>query len=311
MKKTIKLLLILTGVLMCLALTACGGKVTKTEFSKYREEEIAKEYGDSVTDLEKKVVVEGVTESIEIDPFAEDIFGSGKIVDVTLEGIDPFVCLYLRNNAELSDPIRHITYKADKDWNLKNGDVITITATMDKKFQQKGYELTSTETTITVEDFDRYASTASDLTDDVLQSISNRAYQECVNGGNVDIYDGSSNLTPWGADIENIRVADTALLAVNYQIDTEYSFLLVPVYKTITTDEWCDMATNMNITKTWENVIGYYKFTDVIVHPDGSVTYNESYVELNGNYTDTNAADTIYLGQVRSNYTLIEVPMIG
>jgi hypothetical protein len=116
-------------------------------------------------------------------------------------------------------------------------------------------------------------------------------------------------MTPWGASIENIYVADTALLAVNNQIDMEYSFLLVPVYKTITTNEWYDMAANENVTKTWENVIGYYKFTDVTVHPDGSVTYNESYVELNGNYTDTNAADTIYLNQLRSTYTFIEVPM--
>ena len=272
-------------------------------------EEKAKEYGYSFTGLEKKFTVEGLTEAIEIDPFSEDIFGSGKIVDVTLEGIDPFVCLYLRNNALLGDPIRHITYKVDKDWNLKNGEVITITATMDEKFQQQGYLLTRTETTIPVEGFDRYASASSDLTNDVLQRISDRAYQECANGGNVDIFDGSSNMTPWGASIENIHVCDTALLAVNNQIEMEYSFLLVPVYKTITTNEWYDMAANANVTKTWENVIGYYKFTDVIVHPDGSVTYNESYVELKGNYTDTNAADTLYLNQLRSNYSFVEIPM--
>ena len=226
-----------------------------------------------------------------------------------MEGTDPFSCLYLRNNADLSDPVRHITYKADKDWNLKNGDVITVTAAMDEKFQQKGYLLTRSEITIAVEDFDRYASSASDLTNDVLRRISDRAYRECVNGGSVDIYDGSSNMTPWGAAIENIHVADTALLAVNNQIEMEYSFLLVPVYKTITTNEWYDMAANANVTRTWENVIGYYKFTDVIVHPDGSVTYNESYVETWGNYTDTNAADALYLNQLRSNYTFIDVPM--
>ena len=69
-------------------------------------------------------------------------------------------------------------------------------------------------------------------------------------------------------------------------------------------------ASSVNVSpKTWENVVGYYKFTDVTVDPDGSVSYNESYVELNGNYTDTNAADTIYLNQLRSTYTFIEVPM--
>ena len=379
MKKTVKLLLILTVILMCLSLTACG-KSTKAELAPYLsvsytgyngngtahvdfdfadfeygimsqwkdgnnmeklaaltdvemtityaadvseglkngdtitvrvnyDEAKAKEYGYTFTGLEKKFTVEGLTDPIEIDPFAEDIFGSGKIVDATLEGIDPFVCLYLKNNAELSDPIRHITYMADKDWNLKNGETITVTAAMDEKYQQKGYLLTRTETTIAVEGFDRYASSASDLTAELLQNISDRAYQECVSGANVDIYDGSSNLTPWGANIENITVADTAFLAVNAQIEMEYSFLLVPVYKTISTDEWYDMDAAAMVSKTWENVVGYYKFTDVIVHNDGTVTYNESYVELNGNYTDTAAADTLYLDELRSVYTFHEVSM--
>ena len=273
------------------------------------DEAKAKEYGYSFTGLEKKFTVEGLTEPIEIDPFAEDIFGSGKIVNATLEGIDPFVCLYLSNNAELSDPIRHITYTADKDWNLKNGEVITITAAMDENYQQQGYLLTRTETTIVVEGFDRYASAASDLTSTVLQSISDRAYQECANGGNANIFDRSDELTPWAARFENIHVGDTALLAVNNNIDMEYSFLLVPVYKTITTDEWYDMAAGVNTTKTWENVIGYYKFTDLVVQPDGTVTYNESYVEMNGNFTSAEVADARYLDLFRSNYSFIEIPL--
>ena len=273
------------------------------------DEAKAKKYGFAFTGLEKKFKVEGLTEAIEIDPFGEDIFGSGKLVNVTLEGIDPFACLYLRNTATLNDPIRHITYKADKDWNLKNGDVITITATMNQKAAKQGYVLTRSEITIAVEGFDRYASAASDLTKDVLRDISERAYQECVNGGSVDIYDGRSNLTPWGASFENIHVADTALLAVNRQVDMPYSFLLVPVYKTITTSNWYDMDAGMSAPRTWQNVIGYYKFADVIVHADGSVTFDESYVGMKGNYTDINVANEMYLNKLRSNYDFIEVPM--
>ncbi len=273
------------------------------------DEELAKENGYSFTGMEKTFTVEGLTEPIEIDPFAEDIFGSGKVVDATLSGIDPFVILSLYNNADRNDSISHITYQADKDWNLKNGETITITATMDKTYADQGYLLTRTETTISVDGFDRYASSVSDLTAAVLQSVSDRAYQECVNGGNVNIYDGSNNMTPWGASFENIHVGDTALLAVNNNIDMEYSFLLVPVYKTITTDEWYDMDAGANTTKTWENVVGYYKFTDVIVHADGSVSCSESYVEMNGNFTSADVADALYLNQFRSNYSFVEVPM--
>ena len=270
---------------------------------------LAKENGYTFTGLEKKFTVEGLTEAIEIDPFAEDIFGSGKLVDVTLEGTDPFVCLYIRNTAALGEPVRGITYKADNDWNLKNGDTVTVTATLDKKFEQQGYVLSRTERTITVEGFERYASAAADMTSTVLQSISDRAYQECVAGNVANIYEGNDSTTPWGARFDNIHVGDTALLAVNNQIDMEYSFLLVPVYKTITTDEWYDMDAGVNTTKTWENVFGYYKFTDLLVHADGTVSYNESYVEMNGNFADASTAQEIYLNQFGSNYSFIEVSM--
>ena len=273
------------------------------------DKDLAKEYGYSFTGLERQFTVEGLTEAIEIDPFAEDIFGEGRVVNVTLEGIDPFVSLTIRNTATLGEPIRGITYRADKDWELKNGDVITVTASLDKRFQQQGYVLSRTEFTITVEGFDRYASAPSDLTQEVLRQIADRAYQECLWGNSVEIYDGRSNKTPWGAEILNIHVADTALLAVNRQIDNEYSFLLVPVYKTITTDEWYDMDSGTHMTMTWTDVVGYYKFSDVIVHPDGSVSYYEYYVDMKGNYTDSAVADTLYLNELRSRYDFAEVPM--
>lgn len=275
----------------------------------YVDEELAKSKGYAFSGMEKTFTVEGLTDAILIDPFAENVFGPGKPVDASLSGIDPFVIFTLYNTAELSDPIRHIDYRSDNDWNLKNGDVIIITATLDKKFEQQGYRLSRTETTIPVEGFDRYVSCESDLPEDVLRRISDRAYQECANGGNCNIFDGVNNLTPWSARFENIYVGDTALLTVNNNIETEYSFLLVPVYKTIICDEWYDMETGTTYPKTWEDVFAYYKFSDVIVHPDGTVSYNESYVDVNGSYTDMAAAEANYLSYWQQNYTFKEIPM--
>ena len=279
------------------------------------DEAKAKACGYHFIALEKKFTVEGLEEPILIDPFAEEIFGNGKIVSLAMEGIDPFVCLFLRNTAQLGDPIRQITYKVDNDWDLKNGDVITITATMDQRLQKQGYVLTRTETTITLEGFDRYVSAVADLNKDVLTSISNRAYQECVNGSHIDIIDetrtsmSSGGITPWGASIENIHVGDTALLVVNHEIDQEYSFLLVPVYKTITTDAWYDMDAGMSITRTWEDVVGYYKFSDLVVHTDDSVSYREDYIPVHGSFTSEDVAETLYLSRFSADYSLLEVPM--
>ena len=270
---------------------------------------LAEEAKVKIGSTTKTFTVEGLAEPIEVNPFAEDVFGAGKTVNFALEGIDPFVSLTLHNTAGNDDPIHYVTYQADKDWNLKNGDVITITATLDDQYAQQGYVLINSETTVTVEGFDRYVSTAADLTDTVLQSISDRVYQECVSRNDVNIYDGTNNLTPWGANIENIYVGDTALLLVNNNVETEYSFLLVPIYKTISTDEWYDMATGVTAAKTWKDVVAYYKVSNVIVHADGSVDFDDSYVDMYGSYTDADAANNLYLNGLASTYSTIEVPM--
>jgi len=273
------------------------------------DEDLAKDLGYRLTATEKTFTVEGLAEPIVIDPFAPEIFGAGKTVDCTLEGIDPFIMLTLRNTTGFQDPISHITYRADKDWNLKNGDTVTVTATMEPRFAQQGYLLERTQLTISVEGFDRYASSAADLNDAILQQLSDRAYRDCVSAGSVDLYDGINNMTPWGARFENIHVGDTALLAVNREQEMPYSFVLVPVYKTVVTDQWYDMDQGMNTTRTWEDVVAYYQFSDVIIHADGSITFEESYVEMHGNYTDTNAAHILYLDELQNTYTFQEVAM--
>jgi len=273
------------------------------------DEQKAKEYGYHFTGLEKTFTVEGLVEPIYIDPFAEENFGSGKPVDVTLEGVDPFVLVLMYNCAALDDPLSKVTYRADKDWNLKNGDVINFTATLDEKFARQGYVLSRSEYQIPVEGFDRYVSDPADLTADVLQRMKDRAMQECVNGGNTNIFDGTSDLSPWGVQFENVHVGDTALLVVNNNLEEEYSFVLVPVYQTIVCSEWYDMNTGTTSVQTWENVFSYFKFTNVRVLPDGTVTYEESYVETIGNFTDDNAANLRYLDQYRANYSFLNVPL--
>ena len=81
------------------------------------------------------------------------------------------------------------------------------------------------------------------------------------------------------------------------------------MYKTISTDEWYDMNAGVNTTMVWEDVVGYYKFTDLIAHGDGSVSFNEDYVEMNGNFASADAANALYLDQFRAYYTFTEIPL--
>lgn len=273
------------------------------------DEKLAAEKGYAFADLEKTFTVQGLTDAIMIDPFAPEIFGEDKTVNVFAEGVDPFLVLNLWNNADFEDPLWNIQYHATPDFNFRGDEEITITAELDEVRAKQGYALSRTETILSFAGMPRYVSCAEDLNEDVLRRIVNRVYQECISGSNANIMDVSESWSPWAVEFSDIRVGDTALLAVNNNIETEYSFLLVPVYKTITTNEWYDMDAGVNTTRTWENVIGWYKFTDLIVQADGTLSFNEDYVEMNGNFASEEAADALYMDYFRSNYTFTEISM--
>lgn len=273
------------------------------------DEQLAKAKGYAFSGLEKTFTVEGLGDAVAIDPFAPEIFGEGRAVNVFVEGVDPFLMLNIWNEADFNDPVYHIRYRADKDFAFRNNEMITITAELDAPYAKQGYVLSRTETVISFDGLPRYAAAAEDLPEETLRSIALRAYQECLNGGNANIMDISGSYSPWAVEFSEIRVGEHALLAVNNMPEMEYSFLLVPVYKTISTDEWYDMEAGVNTSMRWEDVIGYYKFTDLILQGDGSVSYNESYVEMNGNFASRAAADALYLDQYRANYTFTEIPM--
>ncbi len=287
-----------------------GDKITATV--TYNED-LAKEAKVSIGSTTKTFTVEGLAEPVMVDPFDEAVFGQGKAISYTFEGTAPFGFISLDKAAGSENPISFVDYAADKGYNstdLSNGDVVTFTASIDEKYANQGYVLTRAETTITVEGLDKYATSAADLTPDFLRTVSDRAYQECVAQNDVNIYDGSNNLTPWNASFENIHVGNSALLMVKNDHDEyNYNFLLVPVYKTLSTDEWYNMDTMQNESKTWSDVVAYYTFSNVIVHTDGSVTYDESYVEANGSYTDSTVADNLFLNQFAAEYSSTEVPM--
>lgn len=265
------------------------------------DEEKAKELGYSFSGMSKTFTVEGLTDAIEIDPFDESIFGEDKPVYFKMGGISPFITIDLSNRASWDDPdpIRSIKYGCDQIYSfLQNGDVITITASLPDNVDTQGYVLTRTELTITAEGFDACVSEASQLTSAFLQSASEQAYQKCVADANVSVLTPDSNFTFWGGAFENIHVGDTALLFVNRERDREYSFLLVPVYKDIITTDG----------DRWDSIYSYYKFSNLIVHPDGTVSCDDN-LDVNGSFTSEEVASERYLNNFSNHYQFIEVPL--
>ena len=326
MKKA--LLFILAALMLFSVLAGCG----KSEEDKAREdfenalksemgEEAYKQFQDEMKQaadyekdlqdrIENGVVTEGEEkELIEIDPFDESIFGEGKTVSYEYSNIEPFIWFDVSNHAAYGDPILNIKYTADKGWDLKNGDVVTITASIPNLIAQNTYTLTRTEMTVTIENMDVYVTDVSQLTDGFLQEIANKVYAQDAETANSDVYDGEYTYSPGTCDFEDIRVGDTAFLLIKEQEETRY--LIVPISKTVICREWYDADSDSMIEKRWEDVVAYYTFTDLVIHTDGTFTCNMDDIGYNGNYSDEGIGDNAYLAGYRDfyGYSFFDVKM--
>ncbi len=124
-------------------------------------EKMAKNLGLSLENGEKNFTVEGLQDIIEIDPFDESKFGAGKMVDVTIEGISPFLEVTVKNNAPYNDIYTAIHYTMDQSVYLKNGDTVTVKVTVEDYFEREGYALSRSEITLNLEGFHSFVTDAS------------------------------------------------------------------------------------------------------------------------------------------------------
>ena len=125
----------------------------------------AKEYGYSFTALDKKFTVEGLEEPIMIDPFDENI------LKLSVSGTAPFAWLEIGYTGDRDAPEAHIRYEADKEFELKNGDTVTVTASISENYIRKGYQLTRNEMNLTVEGLESYITDVSALRKEDVTAI--------------------------------------------------------------------------------------------------------------------------------------------
>lgn len=270
-------------------------------------EEKAKELGCSFTGMRKTFTVEGLKDAIMIDPFDESIFGPEKTVGAELCDIAPWAWLSIYNSAGYSDPISGIKYEAENWENLKNGDVVTVTAALSDNWARQGYVLSRTETTITVEGLDTCVTDASQLTDDFLQSLADIAYDRCVADDIVDLLDGSNTMWLLGSEFENIHVGDMAYLMVGKEHEEIANYMFVPVYKTFIFSDWDG---DQPITRVFEDTVSYYVFREIVFSADGELSYYTDDVGANAFYTSDEIANEMLLEDYRLYYNFIEIPML-
>ena len=145
------------------------------------DEALAKELGYVFKDVHKTFTVEGLREAILVDPFDPNSF----CVEVT--GFSPKLSVTVRNTAEAEDPLRRVQYTLDKEWDLRNGDTVTITAGFMPGYNMDAYALSRREMTVTIEGMDCYLTDPAALKPEDVQAIREKALAFYANEKYMDI----------------------------------------------------------------------------------------------------------------------------
>ena len=274
------------------------------------DEELARKYGYRFTGLEKKFTVEGLDEAVMIDPFDEEH------LQISVNGVSPFVDMEILYIGSRTEPHAHITYKADKQYNLKNGDTVTITATMSEKYTKKGYALTRSEMVVKVEGMQSYITDVSALSADDVSAIRQKAFEyyeiQKVEGLNISAADGREyNMAPKDVgSYGELRFADYGYALVENGWGTN-AMLLIP-FKVDVQDGsfywWSGDYYSEPLMKNFEKMSGYFIISQLMLDENGQLIKEDGFRwEMSNLYeneqqmvqsiTDRFGEEGVYLGK--------------
>ena len=246
------------------------------------DEQLAKKHGFSFKGMEKKFKVEGLTDPIMVDPFAEGT------LDIVIEGTAPFASLYLNYTGDRSAPAAYITYKADKTYNLKNGDVVTVTAEMNERYAQQGYLLTADSMTVTVEGLKSYITDVSALRAEDIAAIRGKAaeYWEKKKDDSINIctVNGKEvNMSPEKVGFcSDLRFDDTGYAVIQDGWGTT-TVMLLPFHvdvQDVAFSWWNNDYYEDPLIKSFPNAAGYFAVTDLVLDENGQLIRDSFHIDI-------------------------------
>lgn len=253
-----------------------GDKVTVTMTV---DEEKAKELGYAFSGMSKTFTVEGLSDAVMIDPFDE------SIMQVSVEGISPFASLTMNYVGSRTAPEAYITYMADNQYDLANGDTVTITATMSEKYTQQGYLLTRNELTLTVEGLQSYITDVSALSaadvSALLQKASEYYESQKAEGLKIHAADGREyNMDPEEVgSYGELRFADSGYAVVENGWGTN-AVLLIPFYvdvQDVSFYWWGGEHYEDRLVQSFANMAGYFTVSDLLLDENGQLIKEGSF----------------------------------
>ncbi len=270
------------------------------------DEDTANENGVSFTGTGSiTFTVEGLTERISLDPFDEDIFNvtEGEGVYIEFTGTSPDASLQIRNTLPSSNPLSKVTYTAETTSDISKGDEIRITAELPESYEEEGYVLGSSSTTVTCEEVDEYITSLDDIDDETWEKILaqcddiNTAQLVKSDCAYIDASGDSHSLSIYAHDdTSDFAYSNAYLLSLkdglNTGYSTDYSYNKLIISYSITINSF---STTYYIFSTPDEedleditgAVGYFTISNLIKKSDGSIEFTTDMVSL-GNYIYTN-----------------------
>lgn len=198
--------------------------------------------------------------------------------------------------------MKRVTYEVDKSVDLKNGDVITVTAVYtDSLVDQYGYEPENDEKEYTVEGLDSYVTSHDTLTETCLQAMreDSKDRVEALIAGKTELSNKLTGVigTPYkySVDLENLKM-DTSYFLVSKGTDFggKHANIYVAVYKTT---GYIDKYNHVSGDTYDGDIFVAVTYYDIINTVDGTYEVNLANVE----YTYFSSGDEAYSRWVTSN----------
>lgn len=234
------------------------------------DNEAVKKYKFRLNGGEKKFTVDGLREIEKVDLF--------KDVDVTFEGIAPFVRAGIKNGGS-SYPV-YVKYSIDKDKGLDAGDTVTVTAEYDEgQMLEKGYVAEEGTKEFAVPDCDRYVTELSAVPADTMDKMKKQIEDKIQADG--------------GGSVKEMDFLGNYFLTLKDGVDSSSHNLLYVVYKVVEDD-----MENQGETFSYYR---YGQFENLILLKDGTCSVDLAMYKVP---TGSAFSKNIYSGEIffRGNY---------
>ena len=256
---------------MVLSFAGCSSKASLEKELAEAAKEINKATSEALNNTTSKATVSSATTSTkELNPF--------ESVTLSFEGMSP------NATAKISGGNSNVSYQVTPEGNLKNGDKVTVTATL-KASAANSYTLTETTKEFTVEGVAGYAAKLDEISDDAKSKMEKQA-EDMITALAANSYSD-------GAKLKNKELLGYYFLTSKEGFNSQTQNSAYLVYK-ITTNITYLTKENTSYSEHNKNVPSYIycKFDNITTTPDGTSTVNLANGNICNNTFETDYSKT-------------------